>query len=126
MKHSSKSLGRTALAYSEMPALPRSRDKGIARGFRPRIQLAEEDHEGECNVNALQCAVDERSSAPGLEQPWPDLRFILGCTYIAANRSARRPGGEHRGLALLLASAPEAPQSFMEELGRRQASSTRP
>jgi phosphate transport system protein len=116
-----KALDELRLRILEMAALAeKAVDKALRAAFSRDVQLAEEVIEGDCNVNELQCAVDEKCLLLlALDQPVArDLRFILGCTYIATN--LERVGDQAVNiaeLALLLAQRPEMPHNpFMEEL----------
>lgn len=109
--HLQKELGDLRLTVLEMAAMV---EKALARSLRSigerNTSLAEEIIESDGRINDLQYRVDETClRLLALEQPVArDLRFIMGCTAIAAN--LERIGDEAVNIAertLLLAQKPE-------------------
>jgi phosphate transport system protein len=84
--------------------------------------MAQEVIDNDCNINELQYAIDEKAlRLMALAQPVArDLRFILGCTYIASN--LERVGDQAVNIserALLLAQRPALPHNpLMDELAQ--------
>ncbi|MFW5489156.1 MAG: phosphate signaling complex protein PhoU [Desulfovibrio sp.] len=83
-------------------------------------EMAQEVIDNDCNINELQYTIDEKAlRLMALDQPVArDLRFVLGCTYIASN--LERVGDQAVNIserALLLAQRPALPHNpLMAEL----------
>lgn len=83
-------------------------------------EMAQEVIDNDCNINELQYTIDEKAlRLMALDQPVArDLRFVLGCTYIASN--LERVGDQAVNIserALLLSQRPALPHNpLMAEL----------
>ncbi len=85
-------------------------------------EMAQEVIDNDCNINELQYTIDEKAlRLMALDQPVArDLRFVLGCTYIASNME--RIGDQAVNIserALLLSQRPALPYNpLMDELAK--------